>query len=252
MLSTRRLVHLSLAAAALTLLLAAVAVAAVRNGGGSISTAPALPLDATTPSGWNLDQRLDNGYYGEFFRLNMNAGDKVVLDIANTQSSCTSSAPTFWVYAPSITDFTLAQSNNVFQDGTNASKYETSWAAPSTGNWTVFFNGCPQTAYTFLARVQQFTKTQATVPSLVQHAKAFKVTGTVDGSGGAPVGGKVALAVKGPGLKKPLSLIASIASGGRFVAQLRLANVGTFTLRITYYGDSHHRPSSASAKIHVA
>jgi len=245
----RRLQQVCLAAVA-ALVLAGAAFSAASNGGASIAAAPPLPLDQTTASGWTETAVLDNNDWGEFWRLSVNAGDRFIFDLTKTANACVYSAPGVMIYSPAITDFTLATANPVFQNGSNASKYESVWVAPSAGSWALFVSGCPQASYTFLARVQQFTTTSTQVPSLVQHAHAFKATGTVSASAG-PVGGKVQLRLKGPGLGNGLSLVASIASGGRYVAKLKLANAGTFTLRVVYYGDAHHRSSSATAKIHV-
>jgi len=155
MLRARRLIHLSLAALTMALALAAVALAATLNGGDSIASAPNLPLDQTTASGWTLSTGLDNvNSYGEFWRLQMNAGDRVILDLANTQASCSGAAPSINILTPAVTDFTLSKAPWAFNDDSNgASKYESVWAAPSAGRWTLFFSDCQSHAFTFLARV---------------------------------------------------------------------------------------------------
>ena len=103
-------------------------------------------------------------------------------------------------------------------NGSSVLKGEFAWIAPGAGMWTVApanFDGA-QLAYTLVATVQRFTQTNVAAPTLVKHARQFKVGGSVSGSAGLPANSKVALTVKGAGLSKPLSRGLPVAISGRF------------------------------------
>jgi hypothetical protein len=161
--------------------------------------------------------------------------------------ACTGAAKGIFVYAPSVTDHTVARARAAAQSTNDPRKHELVWVAPSTGRWQLFFYGCKKTFYTAAAWVQQLTQTRVTAPSRVAHGRAFKITGTVRGASS----GNVAVSVRGPGSAVSLPLVASITRHGTFAANIRLQHVGTHTLRVTYYGDSRHRSSKATMKIYA-
>ena len=243
---------ISVLAAAATLVGAvpwnAPAEAAPVGDGSAIAEALDLPLGHQIASNWNQSQESENGRYGEFWRARLAAGDQLIIDWALTASACSRANHGILVYTPSVNDKTVARASPVADhDMKGASNREFVWVAPSAGHWTLFFYGCRQTTSTVAAWVQQFTQMRVTAPSHVAHGHSFKVTGTVSGASG----GTVAVAVSGPGAIKQLPVVASIAAGGNFATRIRLPQVGVYTLRIAYYGDSNHRPSQAVAKIHV-
>jgi hypothetical protein len=222
--------------------------AAAAGGGDTIADAPDLPLGHQIASNWNQSQRTENGRYGVFWRVQLNAGDQLIIDWALTKSACPGANQGILVYSPSVTDGTVARASAAADHSTEGvRRHEFVWVAPSTGRWPLFFYGCNHTVYTVGAWVQRFTRTRVSAPSFVAHSRAFKATGTVSGTSS----GNVAVAVSGPGPAKSLPLVALITSGGRFATRIRLPYVGTYTLRVNYYGDSSHRASKATVKIHV-
>jgi len=221
--------------------------AAAAGGGDTIARAPDLPLGRQIASKWNQTERTENGRYGEFWRVQLNAGDQLVIDWAVTKSACSGANQGIVVYAPTVTDDTVARARAAAHSTKGVRKHELVWVAPSSGSWPLFFYGCNKTFYTVAAWVQQFTRTRVAAPSRVAHGRAFTITGTVSGTSS----GNVAVAVRGPGPATSLPVVASITSGGTFAARIRLQHAGTYTLRSTYYGDSSHRASNATVKIHV-
>lgn len=212
----------------------------VTNGGGSIATAPSLPLDQTVASGWSYTGGCtDTGpECGEFWALQMNAGDQVVIDASSTSTDC-SDAPIFDVYAPSVTDFTISQTNPVVELEPNAAKYEYRWVAPSAGQWRLFaWSFCNTYSYTFSAVLQLFTTTTLKPPPTfigVHHRVRFSGS-TTNGAAGP-----VLLAVSGPHRFKLKKLVQIVK--GRFGFAFTPTVKGRYYVTATYGGDTHHRPS---------
>ena len=230
---------------------ASAALAKSQNGGADIASAPQLPLGVKTASGWALAAGGQNtaGGYGEYWRLKMNAGDRLVFDWALTQSECSSGAEQgVEVFAPKVTDYTVDQAHAVAYDSfVFKTKTEFRWVAPSSGNWIFDFYGCQTFSYTFLAHLQAFTRIHLVAPSLVGHGHKVAVSGRVEGV----QTGKVAVMVR-RGRVLLTTKVVSLTRRGRFKVKLTFSKPGKDSLKVAYYGDSKHRPSKASATIHVA
>lgn len=224
------------------------------KGGGSIVAAPTLPLDQTVASGWSDSDYVDNTKrYGEFWKLGMNAGDRLVIGAAPTFSSCYTAGqadanPAIYIYAGSVTDDTISQASEVaVLNSSSPSKAEYSWVAPSSGSWILFFTGCLKYSYKFEATIQLFTATALTKPPpYVRRHSRLQLSGTT--SGGAS--GAVLLKITGPH-KLNFHRSVPLANGRfRFVYKPRL--VGGYHIRAVYGGDTHHRPShSRGFKVRV-
>jgi hypothetical protein len=218
------------------------------NGGGTIAAAPELPLGQQIAS--------DGSSGDEFWRVQLNAGDRLVIDWA-VPAVCTCGGKQIDVYNPSVTDYTVPEAKATVQSKelggccSGFARNEFVWVAPFPGEWTLAFANNAQLAYTVIANVQRFTQTQVSAPTLVKHARPFTVGGGVSTAAVMPTNSKVALTVNGLGLSKPLKMVVALTSDGRFATHLRLPRTGTYTLRVTYYGDASHRASAATAKIHV-
>jgi len=220
------------------------------NGGNSIASSQPLPLDQLTASGWSESDYVWSGQYGEFWWVQMNAGDRIVFDTDSTSSSCSDfDLAGIEIVAPSVTDYTLAESSPVNNLGIGAAKYESSWTAQSSGKWQFFFYGCYSTSYTVDARVQTLTATRINAPSLVRAGHPFTVVGTLTGKGTPTVGAAVQIRARGPATR--LSKVAHVGAGGRFSAKFVLSRPGSYVITATFYGDNHHRPSRASSRVHV-
>jgi hypothetical protein len=132
----------TLAAIALTGGLAPAVAAA--NGGASIAAAPELVLGQTVSSGWS-NQPVNNEPGGEFWKVPLNGGDTVSIDISD--ASCGIGE---LVYAPGVTDGTLPGAKAVVSEGGSTFTF----TAPSSGVWTVFlYSGCATTSYDYAATV---------------------------------------------------------------------------------------------------
>jgi len=113
------------------------------QGGGSIASAPPLPIGRQVSSGWA------NQSGGEFWRVALRGGDRIVFNYAATAANCSSVA--MRIYAPSVTDYTLGSTSAIASDSAYG-KRQFIWVAPRTGRWIInFAPGCSTDAYTFTA-----------------------------------------------------------------------------------------------------
>jgi len=80
-------------------------VVAYANGGSSIATAPEMPINQQVTSGWT-NQKI-GANYGEFWRVNLKARDRLVIDYGIQQDSC--GYLYVWLYAPTVTDASIHQ-----------------------------------------------------------------------------------------------------------------------------------------------
>jgi hypothetical protein len=224
------------------LIAAGVAIARPSNGGNSIASAPSLPLGQTVASGWSENNAVANTCcYGELWRVQLGAGDKLVVDWAQTQTSCGNNGQML-IWSPAVTDFTLSNTQPVADLGANdATKFEFGWIAPGAGNWTVMFSDCAQTSYTFNAIIQTFTTTTLTPPpTLVSAGAKVRVRGTVTSARS----GKVLVVVSGPKGFKRLGKVVPLR-GGVFAVSLKLTKQGLYHFKVTFPGDAAHRPSTS-------
>jgi hypothetical protein len=229
----------------------AMAAGALAGGGGSIANAPDLPLNQQTVSGWS-DQSTANGWtLGEFWRVDLDAGDRLLTDFSGVQQDpdCggwTSNAIRLAIFKPNVTDYTYDDAEPVAEATTNQNgKREFGWVAPANGKWIVEFGGgCPTVTYEFTAYVQKFTATKLVVPQLARAKHKLVIGGSISGV----TSGNVLVLVKGPkGWKRQST--ASISAKSTFAWKMKLAGAGKYKVKVAYYGDHTHRASSASATI---
>lgn len=218
------------------------------NGGTSIASAPPLPLGHLVTSGWSESNYVDNtSWYGEFWRLNLGIGDKFIMDWSQlSKTSGCGPGIYLYIYDPSVTDYTISQSQPVEYLSSNGStKYEFKWVAPTAGKWTLLFNSAcaPQEGYSVTANVQRFTATSiAPVRRHVRSGARVTVKGAVSGVSS----GNVRVSVSGPRNVRPLQKLVPVAHGS-FSSKLRLRHKGKYRIRVNYLGDATHRPSRAKA-----
>lgn len=240
----RRHLGLGAGAAALVVVLLGGGVA-FANGGSTIANAPDLPLGEQVASGWSLPLQ---DRYGEYWRLSLKAGDRLVIDVGVTQTACASgSSRGIDVYSPSVTDYTVGRASPTIEHGTNFNdKDEFVWIAPSPGRWTLFFYGCIKMSYEFTAHLQQFTRVAVSAPTLVAVRHPIRIRGRV-----TPVAsGKVSIKLSTRGGTS--SKVVAIKRNGAFTGSFTPKTAGTYKVKVNFYGDSSHRPSAASAVVHVA
>jgi len=121
------------------------------SGGSSIASAPKLPLGRFVNSGWV------NQPGGEFWRVPVRTGDRLVIDYGVASHAC--DVVRVDIFAPRVTDYTLGSSSPVAEDE-NSGKSELVWIAPISGKWTIRFDECSTNAYRFRG-----TLTSAHLPS---------------------------------------------------------------------------------------
>jgi hypothetical protein len=171
-------------------------------------------------------------------------GDRVVVDWAQLAKS-SGCDPGIYLsfYNPTVTDYTISQSQPSATLQATVTKYEFVWVAPQAGNWTLFFSsGCArQEGYSFIANVQQFTTTTVSPPPALVRKSGFV---TVRGKVVPAVRGKVLVTIRGPHGFKPLQKVVPLKSSS-FAFKFRATVSGVYTVRASFPGDSTHRPSQS-------
>lgn len=235
------------------------AAAAHGAGGPTIAAAPALPLDQVVVGGGtgavSGSRTLGTWFYQEFYRLPLEASDKVTVDYQSNDQHTVNLA----FFAPSITDFTIPEKDPVGLGGAAASgatyeKSELTFTAPSPGSWTVYlYNECQSCyqddasmSYALTAHVQHFTKILLHVPRAIKRGRMLRVSGSVFGV----AGGHVMVRVRGVG--HPLHNRVSVDSAGRFHWRGRMRRPGRYRVHVRYAGDGSHLASAADAQVRVS
>jgi hypothetical protein len=138
-----------------------------------ISGAPNLPLGTTFVSG---------GYGGEFWRVPLSAGDKLVIDYQPIDTD----EVDLNIYAPTVTDYTVGQANSVVSDNAQQ-KSEFTWTATGSGSWILDVSaGGGGAGYEMTARVIKqldASLASASVSMLHEHPVPHKGTLIVQVSG---------------------------------------------------------------------
>lgn len=236
---------LAVAMAAGAACLAATPAAALAAGGASIATAPPLPLDQQTQSGWVDDSGGEP--FGEYWRLPMGAGDRLTFDIGVTQTQCAGGDRAIDVYGPDVTDYTVDRTSPAAEhDWTFNDKDEFVWTAPADGDWTLFILGCWSFSYEFTATVQHPTTVTLQAPQLATARRRVHLRGSVPGVSA----GQVELTVTAP-RRKPETQLVRIHSDGSFRRTERFTRPGKCRVQARYFGDAHHLQSSARASIRI-
>ena len=97
---------------------------AIANGGSSIASAPDMPIGQQVASGYTHPQ------YGEFWRVNLSAGDELVIDYGVPAGS---GSLDLYVYSPGVTDYTLSDAEPAVSDETALRLVAASF--PSSCSW---------------------------------------------------------------------------------------------------------------------
>lgn len=224
---------------------------AVANGGETIATAPQLPLDQFTASGYVQKEPEPIG--GEYWRVEMPAGALLTFD-GTVTSTCGDNnhhpEAYVYVYAPSTTDFTRRETSGVTDTALNPNG-ELRFTAPYSGDWLLEIGiggaSCGDFAYTFTAKVQKPTYASLMAPSYVRPGKSFFLAGVVAGTmeGSATIQ-LLATHRHWKTLASNLSL-----HDGTFRWKTHAIRKGRQVYRLIYNGDSGHLPASAQRVVTV-
>jgi hypothetical protein len=233
----------ALAAIAAGALMFACVGVSLANGGSSIATAVPLPLGQDIVGGGTYTcNTCDSSYqWGEYWKVAVLPSDTITIDYSSTDQQEVS----LCLFQPSVTDYTVSDSECAAQDETS-DKHELKFVFPSGGNWTlnVSTGGCCSNtmAYEMTAYIRHFTHTMVSAPALVNHDHFVTYTGVVSGV----TSGKVELLAKVPFVAgwKPIA-IAKIGAGGKFTAKVKAVGPGTYKVKAVYAGDSSHLASTA-------
>jgi hypothetical protein len=209
------------------------------DGGQDIATAPDIPVSEEVQGG-------STDGHPEFWRLMLRRADHVRLDFGTTSGD----GVYLCVFAPNVTDFTVAQSDCVASYAQGArEKSELKYVAPGPGKYTLRLQNrycCDAYSYILEVYVRHYTTATVAAPRFVIKGRPFGVRGSVSGV----AGGRVQLRIYAHG-RKWLSRPVSLSSSGKFKVALRLARKCRCTLRVLYSGDATHLPSGASTVVRV-
>jgi hypothetical protein len=218
---------------------AMIVVTAAVAGASTIAAAPEMPLGKLTSDG----STTQTNSFGDFWRLPLSAGDKVIMDYA-TQNGRT---VTLHVYLPAVTDYTFNDARPVVEDQTGANgKHEWVWVAPTSGRWTLRFEAYSELSYQFTTHVQHVTQVKLAAPSLVRAGKKFVVHGSVVGVKAGSVEMRLL-----SGRKRVAHAVVPISSSG-FTWKTSTKGAGSYKVVAIFYGDADHRSSSASKQVRAA
>jgi hypothetical protein len=217
--------------------LASFASTSASNAASTIAAAPDLPIGALVASGWVEPGFADGLDYGEFWRVPMNAGDKLTLDA--TETGCDEGAALgFEIFAPSVTDFTVRNANAGASGGADGHG-EFTFVAPSSGPWILFVNGCDSTSYDVLASMKERTLISIQAPHLGQPHARIVIRGQI----ASPSNGRVVLRLL-THQRWVLVATTTISLDGRFRFVVRAPGPGSYRYQVLYRGDSSHVASS--------
>lgn len=117
---------------------------------------------------------------------------------------------------------------------------------PQPGRWTlVVFDdnaacGCPSLAYELTAYIQHYTHATLAGPSVARAHGLLTLTGGVSGLSS----GKVAIQSRSKTGWKTLTLM-PVKPDGSFRFTTRVGAPGTYRVRVVFFGDASHLPTSA-------
>ena len=219
-------------------------VVAYANGGSSIATAPDMPINQQVTSGWT-NQKI-GADYGEFWRVNLKAHDRLVIDYGIQQDSC--GYLYVWLYAPTVTDASIHQGHTWVSRGHAGAdgEGEFTWVAYFGGRWTLEVQGCQTMSYRFVAYVQQLTHTTLSVPRIVAAGQRLQIRGTVT----AVSAGRVTISVTSAKDWERQAEV-SVSKSGTFSWSTRVGAAGRYKVEAAYSGDDAHRSSQAVATVHA-
>ncbi len=222
-----------------------VTVAAHANGGGSISAAVPMPLNAHVTSGGIRNRKLNNlPWAADYWSLPLRASERFVVDFGTRNGA----EVNVCVLAPSVTDYTEDKAQ-CLGGAVTREKTQLVFVAPTAGTFTVRFADYPCAcadvmAYDFLAKAQTDTRIVLRAPGHIPARSRFAVHGVLLGGGQ----GKVAIKISGPASARK---VVAVRAGGRFGASFSLSKRGSYSVRATFYGDPSHLQSTRIARITV-
>jgi hypothetical protein len=227
--------------------------AALANGAETIAAAPQLPIGQIVSSGWSEQKGIDGRGYGEWWHVQMSAGDKLTVDAEVVSTGCENERPIteLRMYAPSVTDFTL---NGETQTAAKSEldepnpRGELGFVAPLTGDWSLLVTdggACSTLSYNFTARLQHRTTATLDGPRVARAAHSLMLSGTIAGAGE----GTVSIQLLRHGWRT--IGMARIATNGSFQWNARALGRGSWRYRVVYAGDATHLASSAGHSVTV-
>jgi hypothetical protein len=227
--------------------------AALANGAETIAAAPQLPIGQSVSSGWSEQKGIDGGGYGEWWRVQMSAGDKLTVDAEVVSTGCGDEKPIteLRMYAPSVTDFTLngetQTAAKIELDEPNPHG-ELTFVTPLTGDWSLLVTdggACSTLSYNFTARLQHRTTATLGGPRVVRAEHSLTLTGTIAGASE----GAVSIQLLRHGWKT-LGM-ANIATNGGYRWTGKAPGRGAWQYRVIYAGDANHLASRAGHSLTV-
>jgi hypothetical protein len=244
-----RLVISTAAAVGATLAVAAGASGAPAAGGGSIASAPVIPLGQEIQGDLGSYQNNYNDYYqGEFFKVNLQAGDRVQIRV----ESAGNAAPCPDVYPPGTDDFNFNPGNNEVPNqnwNVNTNHFLSTFIAGRTGTYVIGMNndndycsGAETAAYTFEVLAPHYLRLSMPTSRTVRSGQTLTVG--VFGALAAPVTDstlRITLSgVWGGGAPKPIGH--TFAQSGRVVFTLHVPSSlrGRHVRLIASGGDGVH------------
>jgi hypothetical protein len=237
------------------LIVAGVALASVRDGGRSVSGAPALSIGTAVTGGDQVDELCCDSWYQQagspglqYWKVLLQFGDHLVIDYGVVSGDNVN----LCMLAPTVTDFTLTDSRCTASDSTQ-SKHEFTFTASTAGTWTLavgYYHCCGMQswAYQMTAYVKHPTQAKITAPPLIKHGSRITYSGTVAGASG----GVVELQSRSSARPVWKSFgVASLSTTGAFKFQTRVATSGTYRVKVVYPGDASHLPSTGIVSFKV-
>lgn len=223
------------------------------NGAETIAAAPQLPIGQAVSSGWSEQKGIDGGGYGEWWRVQMGAGDKLTIDAEVVSTGCEHEKPIteLRMYAPSVTDFTLngetRPAAKIELDEPNPHG-ELTFAAPLAGDWSLLVTdggACSTLSYNFTARLQHRTIAVLGGPRVAHAGRSLTLHGTIAGA----TEGAVAIQLWRHGWKTIDT--ANIAANGDFHWTGKAPGRGAWHYRVIYAGDASHLASRSDHTVTV-
>ncbi len=225
---------------------------ALANGAETIRAAPQLPIGQTTTSGWSLQHYIPSGGNGEWWRVEMVAGDKLTIDAEVVSTGCGNEKPIteLRMYAPSVTDFTLSEAQPAAKIELDEPSPlgELTFVAPLSGDWSLSVGdggACATLTYSFTARLQHRTTATLNGPRTVRARRSLTLAGTISGA----TGGTASIQLLRHGWKTVGT--ASIGANGTFRWVGKTLGRGSWHYRVVFAGDASHLASQASHSITV-
>jgi hypothetical protein len=135
-----RLRLFGLLAVCVTLVVASAASARVAGGGGNIASAPTIALNQTIEGNLGVFNNNFDGYQGEYFKADFQAGDRVRIQVisAGTMAPCAA------VYLPGTDDYNFSYDGGDLapnQDwNVNTNHFQNKFIAGTTGTYVIAMN----------------------------------------------------------------------------------------------------------------